>query len=256
MRAGRPSAATVISLLALVMSMSSGAMAAALITGADVENNSLTSSDIRNDSLRTVDVKDGSLLSRDFKLGQIPAGPAGPGGPEGPQGPGGPLGPQGPQGPGGPRGPQGPQGPSGPQGSPGTDGANGANGATRVVVRHESIPLAAGTGGGIAAFCSPGEKATGGGFRTPSNGPSAVFASMPVNNVAGSEPRGWEILVNNLSSVTQTVHAYVICASPYAESLRHRDHTVGRPRLSLGTGEPAHGRKSPRAGVKPNTLGR
>jgi hypothetical protein len=38
LHAGRPKPAIVISLLALVLSMSSGAMAARLITGADVEN--------------------------------------------------------------------------------------------------------------------------------------------------------------------------------------------------------------------------
>lgn len=83
-----PSAATVISIIALVVALSSTAYAAVVITGANVRDSSLTS----------VDVKDRSLLARDFRLGQLPRGAQGPAGTNGTNGTNGAQGPQGIQG--------------------------------------------------------------------------------------------------------------------------------------------------------------
>jgi hypothetical protein len=87
--------ATVIASLALQFALSGTAVAGALITGANVKNNSLSGLDILNESLGTNEIKNGSLLPKDFKPGKLPAGPQGPPGPVGPQGPAGPAGPQG-----------------------------------------------------------------------------------------------------------------------------------------------------------------
>ena len=90
--------ATVIASLALLFALSGTAVAGALITGANVKNNSIAGIDILNESLGSKDVKNGSLLPKDFKPGALPVGGLGPAGPAGPQGPGGPQGPAGPDG--------------------------------------------------------------------------------------------------------------------------------------------------------------
>ena len=87
--------ATFIASLALLFALSGTAVAGALITGANVKNNSIAGIDILNESLGSKDVKNGSLLPKDFKPGALPVGGQGPAGPAGPQGPGGPQGPAG-----------------------------------------------------------------------------------------------------------------------------------------------------------------
>lgn len=59
--------AMVVALVALVSSLSGGAVAAKLISGSQIKNNTLSSADI----------KDGTLLAKDFKAGQLKPGPAG-----------------------------------------------------------------------------------------------------------------------------------------------------------------------------------
>jgi hypothetical protein len=86
------------------------AKTAALVTGREVRNGSLT----------TKDIKDRSLRRRDFAPGTLPAaGAAGQPGAQGPRGEQGPSGPAGANGAPGPQGPQGPTGPAGPQGQAG-----------------------------------------------------------------------------------------------------------------------------------------
>lgn len=80
MRVRRPSAATVIAMLALVVALSAPAWAGPvknLITGKQIAKNAITSPK----------VKDRTLLAKDFKKGQLPAGAPGPIGPQGPAGP-------------------------------------------------------------------------------------------------------------------------------------------------------------------------
>ena len=125
----RPTAALLISVVALAVALSPAAEAArALITtsaqiangvitgadvrngsltGANVRNGSLTGTDVRDGSLTGVDVRDGSLLAGDFAPGQLPAGPVGPKGDTGAAGSVGPVGPTGATGPVGPAGPPG-----------------------------------------------------------------------------------------------------------------------------------------------------
>jgi hypothetical protein len=92
-----PSAATMIALVALFVASTGTAVAGALITSANVQNNSLTGLDVHNGSLTSLDVMDHSLRPIDFK-GKLPAGPQGPQGPAGQQGAAGAPGAQGAQG--------------------------------------------------------------------------------------------------------------------------------------------------------------
>ena len=96
MRIRLPRPATVIASLALLLSLTGTAVAGALITGAQIQNNTVGSLDLTNNGVKGVDLRDngiksidvmnGQLRAVDFAPGQIPPGPAGPAGPAGPQG--------------------------------------------------------------------------------------------------------------------------------------------------------------------------
>ena len=121
--ARRPSPAMVVAVVALVSSLTGGAVAATLVTSKDIKKNAVKSKHIKNKGVKGKDlkgnavkgkhVKDGSLLAEDFLAGQLPAGATGPAGPQGAMGPE------------GPRGEKGETGPSGEQGEPGTARAYG-----------------------------------------------------------------------------------------------------------------------------------
>jgi hypothetical protein len=91
-----PSPALIVASVALLLSLTGGAVAGALITGkqikdnsvatADVTNNSLGSVDVKNESITTGDIKNGTLRTVDFASGQLPEGAPGPAGAPGAQG--------------------------------------------------------------------------------------------------------------------------------------------------------------------------
>ena len=83
LRKSRPTPATIISVLALVVATGGTSYAALSITGKDVVNQSLSGKDIENQTLTGKDVKNASLKGKDFAPGQLPAGPQGPQGPAG-----------------------------------------------------------------------------------------------------------------------------------------------------------------------------
>jgi hypothetical protein len=62
-----PTAALIISVLALVVALSGVGYAALVITGKDVKNSSLTGKDVKNSSLTSKDVKDASLTGADVQ---------------------------------------------------------------------------------------------------------------------------------------------------------------------------------------------
>lgn len=126
----RPSAALVVSSLALVVALGgTGYAVTALPRGSvgtsQLKTGAVTAGKLHDSSVTSGKVVDGSLLRRDFKPGQLPAGPAGPPGPQGGTGAAGPQGPQGSQ---GPQGPQGERGLTGPQGIQGPQGVQGPTG--------------------------------------------------------------------------------------------------------------------------------
>jgi hypothetical protein len=96
----------VVAMIALFVALTGTAVAttSALITGAQIKNNSISGVDIKNKSLTRTDFR-GSVR-----------GPAGRAGATGATGPAGPIGATGTAGPAGPQGAQGPQGPQGAQG--------------------------------------------------------------------------------------------------------------------------------------------
>jgi hypothetical protein len=66
-----PSPALVLSLLALVMSAGGTVTAAALITSADIKDNTIRSVDIRDETIRSRDVDIGSLIGADIQNGSL-----------------------------------------------------------------------------------------------------------------------------------------------------------------------------------------
>jgi hypothetical protein len=84
----RPTPATVIASIALIVALGGTSYAAVTLPA-----NSVGTAQLKNNAVTSLKVKNGSLLRGDFKSGQIPAGPAGPTGATGTAGAPGPAGP-------------------------------------------------------------------------------------------------------------------------------------------------------------------
>ncbi|HYH58924.1 MAG TPA: hypothetical protein VD790_06860 [Thermoleophilaceae bacterium] len=132
----RPSPAMVVAVVALVSSLTGGAVAATLVTSGDIAKDAVRSKhiakggvkgkDLKDNAVRSKKVSDGSLLAEDFRTGELPAGKTGAKGATGATGATGPQGTQG-QGATGPTGPQGPTGATGATGPQGTQGQGAYN---------------------------------------------------------------------------------------------------------------------------------
>jgi hypothetical protein len=173
--------ATVIASFALLFSLSGTAVAGALITGAQVKNNSLAGVDIKNESLGSADVRNGSLLPKDFKAGSLPSGP------------------------------QGLQGPAGPPGAQGNPGLNGVSGLE--IVTLPSGAMDSDTEKSVTATCPAGKKIVGGGgyaigvFGFPDD--VGLVASYPVSGT------GWRVVAREINAFAGAwlARAYAVCAN-------------------------------------------
>jgi hypothetical protein len=172
-----PSPSMIVAVIALLCALSGTATAAALITGAQIKNNTVSSLDLTNNGVKSVDVLNGSLKAVDFAPGQLPAGPAGPAGP------------------------QGPAGPAGPQGAPGVA-------ALEIVMASTASDS---TGSKIAeATCPGGKVLVGGGARiVGAAGNTALDESYPLSQVK------WRATATevNVTGVNWRVDAFAICAA-------------------------------------------
>ena len=100
----RPTPATVISLIALVVAMGGTSYAAISLPANSVgttqlKKKAVTRKKLAANAVTSAKVKNGALLAKDFKAGQLPAGPRGPMGLTGPAGPKGDKGAKGDRGP-------------------------------------------------------------------------------------------------------------------------------------------------------------
>ena len=171
--------ATIIASLALLFSLSGTAVAGALITSANVKNNSLTGIDIKNESLGTKDVKNGSLLPKDFKAGVLPAGQ---------------------------------QGPVGPPGPPGSQGNPGQNGISGLEVVYETSAMNSDTEKVVTASCPAGKKVVAGGgyaFNLTYPAEVSIVASFPFN---GSS---WRVVTHETDAYAPgwLARTYAVCAN-------------------------------------------
>ena len=184
----RPSAAMVVSLVALFIALSAGAAAdlpgIGVVNSGDIKNNTIRSNDIRNDTVGSKDVQNSSLLAEDFKPGQLPAGPRGP------------------------------------QGETGATGLQGPPGAVKLVHRKgTSNSISANTTAGFATGCpDSAPNVVGGGFEvTPSTADFRVVVSTPTD---GGDPDGipddnWEVRVRTGANPA-TLTTYAICTTASA----------------------------------------
>jgi len=94
LKALRPTPATIIAAIALLVALAGTGYAAIKLPA-----NSVGARQLQNNAVTTSKVKNHSLLKVDFAAGQVPTGPRGPVGPPGPPGSAGARGPTGPAGP-------------------------------------------------------------------------------------------------------------------------------------------------------------
>lgn len=189
-----------LAILALVVSLSTTATAALMVTGKQVKNGSLTGKDVRDASLAVVDL-DPTVLSHLQGL----AGPAGP------------------------KGDIGPQGPKGDPGAPGAAGPAGPAGPAvtaddyRVIV--SSVEASKGGTWSVKAWCPDwtGWVAVGGGGawseEGSDGGTSTLAGSAPVMGpedvggpIDGGLGSGWQVTGTHSDLTPQTLSAFVICA--------------------------------------------
>jgi hypothetical protein len=176
MKSRRPSAGLIVGIIALIVALSGSAVAASIITSAQIKDGSVRLKDINKNARKAL---------------------------------------KGQRGPAGATGARGPQGPQGAQGAQGNPGAAGANGATNVVVRQGTLISVPNTGTGIVtASCNPGERATGGGNSVSGSTGWQVIESFPTPGTAGSTPTGWRVDATNNTGSANNLVAIVVCASP------------------------------------------
>jgi hypothetical protein len=213
--------ANVAATLALLFSMSGGALAAGhyLVTSTKQINPKVLTALRGNKGV----TGPAGLQGKEGPAGVGAEGPAGKG-TEGPAGRGGPAGND------GPTGMEGHTGNEGPTGREGPTGKEGAPGATNVVTRYgPTIALPTGSGDVSYAVCLQGEAVTGGGFDLL-EGPPASNYFVEMNRASileepnaglrffrppgnGHAATGWAVGIHN-SGLTLNFRAYVQCASP------------------------------------------
>lgn len=139
-----PRPSTAIALAALAVAATGPAIAATLITGANVKDGSIQSRDIAdgNAGVSSADIKDGSIQLADLSKTARAAL-------EGKAGPAGPAGATGPTGPAGPAGAKGADGTSGVNGASGAAGQSGAAGPS-LLTSTGSVDMTSGTNTGIS----------------------------------------------------------------------------------------------------------
>jgi hypothetical protein len=81
--ARRPSPAMLVAVVALVSSLTGGAVAATLIDSGDIKNGSIKKKDLHKNSVNTKKVKNKTLKAKDFAPGQLEQGAQGIQGPKG-----------------------------------------------------------------------------------------------------------------------------------------------------------------------------
>jgi hypothetical protein len=174
-----PSPALIVALAALFAATSGTAVAAKLITGKQIANNSIAGADVKNGSLQSKD------LSADAR-----AALAGATGPQGSQGPAGPA------------------GPKGADGAPGPAGAPGVSGRQVVVVSTATNSDAEKT---ALATCPAGKQVIGGGANVFPNDVDDVV----VREAYPSSGTGFRVEAQELGAVADNwqVASYAICAT-------------------------------------------
>jgi Collagen triple helix repeat (20 copies) len=189
---GRPSPATIISLVALFVALSGTSVAAIVLA----PKNTVNSASVINGSLEKVDLSKKAVAALKGNRGRT--GATGARGAAGATGPQGAAGVQGPAGPAGATGPAGPTGASGPAGI-----------ATVTTATGNAATMCPAGGGGCqvnssTAICAAGTVVVGGGWES-------AFALVEYAKRIG--PNDFMVIAINQDSVPHTITAQAICAS-------------------------------------------
>lgn len=193
--AGRPSPAMLVAIVALVSSLAGGAVAATLITGADIKNGSITKRDLKKNSVNTKKVKNGTLLQKDFKASELPG--TGPQGPEGPPGDPGPA--------------TGPAGGDLDGNYPNPSIADGAVQASKLgtlTTRSDEVDIPDGSGDVANIECNTGERRISGGTSTIGVGTVAGWSLIRSGPTGGN---GWSAAARNETGSAGTLVVQVLC---------------------------------------------
>jgi len=196
--ARRPSPAMIVAVVALVSSLTGGAVAATLITSGDIAKNAVKSKHIANGKVKNKDLKDntiktskvrnGSLLSEDFQAGQLPAGE---------------------------QGPKGDKGDTGDPGDPGADGADGATGPPGISGLERIVAPSALTSSDktVTATCPGDKKVVGTGGEI--NGAANDVALRWITPVNGTPPTQVSVRAEEIVATGDTwrVFATALCAN-------------------------------------------
>jgi hypothetical protein len=180
---------------ALFLSAAGGAVAGTMITGAQIQDNTVTSKDIKTSTLKLSDISTAAKLALRGNTG--PAGPQGAQGPQGPQGTPGTTGAQ------GTPGTPGTPGTNGTPGTPGTNGTNGTNGVTALEIVVGDFLVGAG-GDGVATATCPGAKKAIGISGEFTSGYEGVQTSIFTNSGASYG--------HNSSASSRNLRVKVVCA--------------------------------------------
>jgi hypothetical protein len=191
-RLGRVSPAMIVAMIALFVALSGTAVAttSALITGRQIQNNSITGLDIKQKSIQVGDL---ATRARGTRGARGVAGPPGPVGPQGAQGPPGPS--------------TGPAGGALAGAYPNPSIAAAAVRASHLgaITRRSAVSpnIAAGANGNVTANCNAGERVIGGG----NDGFLDVWIAASRDNGAN----GWTVFGHNESAANRTITAHVYC---------------------------------------------
>jgi hypothetical protein len=180
--------------LALAAVTAGSAGIEALITGSQIQDDTVASRDIKNGTVRRADISPATLAALSGATGQ--RGPAGPIGPAGPPGARGDAGSQ------GPTGQQGPPGPAGPRGST----ISYANGYSELV----TVPP--GEFRFANAICPADTLLVGGGYATE-NVSTALL--VPTNSYPTGMPDGrgaWYVVMFNIGDEPEAFWSVSFCA--------------------------------------------
>lgn len=196
----RPSAALIVSSLALFTALSGGAYAATTIGSLQIKNNDVRSIDLKNNDVRSADIQNGTIKTADMSAAARLAlkGKAGPAGPAGlPGAPGAPGAP----------------GLKGDQGDQGIPGVSGLVRVTNTTVNDSNSPKS------LSINCPAGKKVVGTGFDingatsgvSPNATKSVAIDQVTVPASLGSATfSGYE---QDATALNWTLTGYVLCAS-------------------------------------------
>jgi hypothetical protein len=203
-RRGRPSAALIVSSLALFTALSGGAYAATTIGSLQIKNNAVRSIDIQNGTIKTADMSLAAQLSLKGKAG--PAGPAGlPGAP-------GAKGDKGDQGIQGIPGTAAAKGDKGDKGDQGDQGISGLVRVTDHTANDSDSPKS------VTVSCPAGKKVVGTGFdingAITGGSPNAIksVAIDQATIAAGLGSATFSGYEQDATALNWSVYGYVMCA--------------------------------------------